>query len=366
MSRNTDVIPAPTRTQLPPLPIIDWNRIEHDPPVVQPSTYSGPQAPLPKADIVIITWTEAEWSAFDHVFINSGETRTKYSKEWRKEWLLYSRSAPESNFSSLWGYYRMVQIPQAIGKPLNVLLFKSDSHLAHPPWINGLSRMIQLIVEDTECICIYSTGTAGGSTNNESLGDAVITTSAHIMLKKSENTKVKYNDQTFTSKNYYPGLELLNAVQTHLLFEMSRVVTHAELTWLFYTLQKKFHSEELSLADVVTQPLAPTSLNQPKAIVSKKPLLTTDYYYIATGDNAADYCFLEMDDAVIGYEAGKLGVDFVFVRNISDPLVADKTKTGNTIPGEIRDEWSSLIYENFGLYTTVNSALTTWATIAGK
>ena len=116
----------------------------------------------------------------------------------------------------------------------------------------------------------------------------------------------------------------------------------------------------------MTQPLDPVSLSQPKAIISKKPLLTTDYYYIATGNNAAQYCFLEMDDAVIGYEAGKQGVDFVFVRNISDPLVADKTKKGKAIAGEVRDEWSSLIYENFGLYTTLNSALTTWATIAGK
>jgi hypothetical protein len=32
----------------------------------------------------------------------------------------------------------------------------------------------------------------------------------------------------------------------------------------------------------------------------------------------------------------------------------------------VRDRWSGLIYENFGLYTSFNGALATWSAIAGQ
>ncbi len=366
MSRHSDVHIVPSHGHLPPLPIIDWKRIGKKAPTVLSVNYQGPDKPLPQADVVIITWTVAEWAALDHVFINSGSTRSKYDKEWRKEWHLYSRQAPKSTFSQLWGYFRMVSIEKSDGKPLNVLLFKSGSHLAHPPWIDGLTEMIQCIVQDTQPQCVYSIGTAGGSTLEESLGDAVITTSAHIVLKKSENTHVNYNNQTFQCPNYFPATDLIESTQTQLFFKMSNAVTHGELEYLFYLLQKATPDADVNIEDLVNRPLDPSALHHPKAIPSQKPLLTTDYYFIATGDDASQYCFLEMDDAVIAHEAGQLGVDYAFIRNISDPLVAEQTQAGKTIPNKVRDEWSSLIYENFGEYTSVNSALLAWATLAGK
>nr|MCU0341393.1 hypothetical protein [Spirosomataceae bacterium] len=43
-----------------------------------------------------------------------------------------------------------------------------------------------------------------------------------------------------------------------------------------------------------------------------------------------------------------------------------KTNTGVTISDTVRGDWSGLIYKNFGLYTSFNGALATWATIAGE
>lgn len=56
---------------------------------------------------------------------------------------------------------------------------------------------------------------------------------------------------------------------------------------------------------------------------------------------------------------------FVFVRNISDPIVPDKTKDGKPLDKNLRENWSGQVYTDFGLYTNMNGALLTWATIAG-
>jgi hypothetical protein len=72
-----------------------------------------------------------------------------------------------------------------------------------------------------------------------------------------------------------------------------------------------------------------------------------------------------MDAAVVAWVAAQHGVDYLFVRNVSDPLVPAATASGAAIPEQVRNGWSSLIYEDFGLYSSFNGALTTWAVIAG-
>jgi len=96
------------------------------------------------------------------------------------------------------------------------------------------------------------------------------------------------------------------------------------------------------------------------------PLLTTDFYYIAGNSGADAHSFLEMDDAVIAREAELKGVRYAFIRNISDPTVSSRTPSGKTIPDGIRSDWSGLIYNRYGMVTSFNSALATWATIAGE
>ncbi|MCG8409003.1 MAG: hypothetical protein MI923_27675 [Phycisphaerales bacterium] len=363
MSRFTDAVDEPAHGPLQPLPVIDWGRIGQQAPEHLPIKYAGPQAKLPKAEIVIITWTSAEWSAFDHVFLNSDTTRSQWAKEWRKNWHLYKRGAPHSTFSQLWGYYQLVKIGDS-----RVLLFKAGAHLAHPPWITGLTDMVRCIVEDAQPDRLYSIGTAGGSSVNESLGDVAITNSAHIELKKPENTHVDYNNQSFTCENWFPPEKLLADTQKELFFVMSNVVTHEELNFLLYKLHSTVDgSSKITLNDLLNKPLSPDELHAPKALPFKgKPLLTTDFYYIASGSAASEYVVLEMDDAVIAHEAGQLGVDYAFVRNISDTVVPSQTPGGSELSSEVRQGWSSLIYETFGLYTSFNGALTTWATVAGS
>lgn len=362
MSRTINESKQITTVHLPSLPIVDWSKIGQVAPENIDFQYQGPTASLPAADIVVITWTSAEWSALDHVFANSQTVRTPSDESWRKQWYAYSKNAPKSDFSPLWGEFRLVKINQQ-----TVLLFKSEAHLAHPPYISGLEAMVQQIVADVKPKQIYSIGTAGGSSLSEVLGDTVVTNSGHIILKKKENLVVDYNNQT-VSCNWFPSLALQQEVTDNLLMPLSLVLTADELNNLLDKLhQAKPDSAALMLNDLINAPLSPDKLTTPKILPAKDyPLLTTDYYFIANGNDSSQYSTLEMDDTVIGHEAGALGVNYTFVRNISDPIVVSASASGNPIPDDIREEWSSLIYQTCGLYTSFNGALTTWACIAAS
>lgn len=364
LQKNTLV--AETATRLPKLPIVDWAKIGAEAPEIVPFNYEGANAKLPLADIVIITWTSAEWSALDHVFVHSQEERNSWDTEWRDDWKQYSRNAPKSEAPDLWGFFTLVKIKNKAGKENTVLLYKSESHLAHPPYIQGLSDMVKDIITDVQPKQVYTIGTAGGASLNEVIGDVVVTNAGHIELEKEENKGVDYNNKTF-SCDWFPPMNLMKSIENNLLFPLSDVLTIDEFSKLINELHDNVEgSSQYTLADMMNYPIDPENIKNPQVLPCKdKPLLTTDFYFIANGDDSKQYSALEMDDTVIGHEAGLLDVDYCFIRNISDPIVANITSSGETIPDNVREEWSSLIYKTCGFYTSFNGALTTWAAIAG-
>src|SRR5258708_5449968 len=141
MARQTDLNPSTTTTttttQGPPLPAVDWSHIKQAPPKVLPISPRQPGDCLPSADVVILTWTSAEWAALDQVFLGNTAQRTTADRDWKKAWHMYTRGAAgykaDEKSGELWGYFQMVQILDRSGRPWRVLLFKSNSHLAHPP-----------------------------------------------------------------------------------------------------------------------------------------------------------------------------------------------------------------------------------------
>ena len=362
MSRIISELKQSLAEDLPDLPIIDWTSINEEAPAIINFSYQGPDASLPSADVVVITWTEDEWSALDHVFVNSQTIRSRSDDDgiWREKWHLYSKDAPESSFSKLWGYFILVKI-----KEQNVMLFKSDAHLAHPNYIDGLEQMVRCIIKDVQPKRIYSIGTAGGASLDDKLGNAVITNAGHIILKEEENSSAPYNNQTI-SCGWFPSQALQKKVTDNLLMPLSQVLTSDEQNKLLEELHtQKPESSGLTLDDLINDPLK--NIQSPQPMPSRgTPLLTTDYYFIASGDDSNQYCALEMDDTVIGYVANLADIDFAFIRNISDTVVVSYSKSGEKISDEIRNEWSSLIYKACGLYTSFNGALITWACIAAE
>jgi len=367
-NRFTDTY-RPSNTGKPlPLPIVDWQRIGYTAPVPITGVYEGSDAPLPKADVVVITWTSAEWNAFDHVFINSSSTRYPDDRDWEHAWHTYSHNVPsgmttDNTSAPLWGLYRLIDIKASRNKTVRVLLFKCDTHLAHPPYAQGLEQITGQLIDETGCSWIWSIGTAGGSRETENLGDVVITNAGHIQLKLSQNLSSGLNNKTVKGKAF-PSTKLFSTVQKNLFFDMATVVTWPVLETMLQELhQKDPTSAKLTLTDLVNPPLNPHNLRQSRILpMDGDPLLTTDYYYIADGNSAAKYAVLEMDDAIIGYVAQQKGRSFAFSRNISDPIVPSKSK-GKTIDPSIREDWSGEIYQRFGFYTSFNGALATWAAL---
>lgn len=305
MSRFTDFrIQAPVQTLPAVLPSIDWASIGAVAPAPVAVDYQGPSAPLPPADIVMFTWTDAEWSAMDHVFLHGSLQGATSSTTLTHKWLQYSKSAPSSSSlgGKLWGYYQLVDIQFPGGARRRVLLMKSDTHLAHPPWISGLENMVRAVVADARPQRIYSLGTAGGATLSQRLGDVSITNSGALKLRVSDNTPSGLSGQTFTS-TYFPDLSLLPTAQK-LFFPLSKMATPTGLAAVLAGAQKGTHegAKELasfSLSDLMNDAIDPANLGSPKAVnFQGTPLLTTDFYFIESA--AADFAALEMDDAVVG------------------------------------------------------------------
>ena len=79
------------------LPAVDWknlgapdSRIPH----TETATNHQPDSPLPKADVVVMTWTLAEWAAMNQVLTNRRDPLTPdqlHSHEWQEGWLSYQR-----------------------------------------------------------------------------------------------------------------------------------------------------------------------------------------------------------------------------------------------------------------------------------
>jgi hypothetical protein len=370
MSRFSDFrVEAPTSTAAATLPAIDWASIGAQAPALVAVDYKGPSAPLPAADIVMFTWTDSEWSAMDHVFLHSSTAGVNQSTTLSHQWLQYSKSAPSGSNEggALWGYYQLVTI-QGVSGPKRVLLMKSDAHLAHPPWINGLENMVKAVAADAQPKQIYSIGTAGGANANQCLGDVAITNGGELKLEMKDNTPSGLSGQTFTS-SWFPNVTLMPKAQS-LFLPLNKVATQANLASVLEAAKNGTHPGDkdlkpFSLSDLLNSALDPANLGSPKAVTFKgTPLLTTDFYFIAQGNS--NYAALEMDDAVIGYAAAQAHTDFVFVRNVSDTLVPAETPAGKGIPDSARQAWSSAVYDAYGMFTSFNGAIAAWATIAGS
>jgi nucleoside phosphorylase len=298
---------------------------------------AGESDPLPAVDVLVVTWTVAEAKALADV-LTPGRPSTawsRYGHNYQSTFVpLLRRGAPALESGCL-GVYCLTQIGAR-----SVLCLKSDLHLSQDGPKLPVRALWRQIIEETRPQLVITTGTAGGIGAETELGDVIVTRSVQFDCKKT------FAKAPFAQASYSGGA----------LPQQSR--RHFALT-----------DTALLPANAAQLPPAPRSPKLvPASATVPATVLTTDFFAF---DDATDSYKLraynpnahavEMGDAVLGLVCSEDLYDpppWAIVRNASDPQI-DGTGTVQE-----QAEEAAQIYEKYGYWTTVGSAIGCWALIA--
>ena len=299
----------------------------------KPTTPAGQEEePLGHADVLVVTWTSAEWMALADV-LTPGVHKTNwmpYANNWDSfEPHLTDRSpARDARCLGEWCF-------TTIGDKY-VLCFHSQLHLATDDDTAPVVALWKQIITEVGPELVITTGTAGGIGAATQLGDVFVVGSAKFNCTK------EFRDKPWAQERFV-GFE-------------------------------PAPSAHLKEAQDVLIPVNAEKL--PKDLCDRLPVITTggdvetvDYFgfadtddsYGIMRDDSRAHCE-EMDDATLPLALSQMDqpmLPWLSVRNASDPQVP--SSIGNL---EEQAKWASSIYERYGYTTTVGSAIACWALIA--
>ena len=297
----------------------------------------GKSGALPKADVLVVTWTVDEGHALSRVLTPGKDSRNDYapykhnfakiSKKMRK-------GCPARNAGRLGTYWT-----GRIGSK-RVVYFKSDSHLSQdtknaPQAGQTLPNedVWQQIIAEVRPELVITTGTAGGIGKDCEVGDVVVSPIVSFdclkWLHSEPFAKANFKSASPNAKRFAKAKQLFKA--------------NAER-------------------------LPPENKRAPKIIRAgsvPKSVLTTDFFGFDTSDNHYGLQGLgsvsEMGDAVLGLVRSRTTVKvptWLAVRNVSDPQI----KAEGTLKEQAHV--AAQIYKGFGRWSSVCSAIVCWALIA--
>jgi Phosphorylase superfamily len=323
----------------------------------------GEGDPLPKADVLVVTWTIAEMLALADVLTPGVNPRTRwyrYDRFFEDQYLpLIRNGAPARMANRLGSHY-----PTKIGSK-KVLCVKSELHLNQDGKKTGVgtatlpvAKFVKQLIDEVSPKLVITVGTAGGTLDDAKLGDVMITRAAQFRLSE------EFRNEPFANEKYFsPG----TIKKKHFDKATELLQTHAEqLIEPDFGPPTKFYEWEGPLVDGV--------MNEPKILVDGRdfpkglPMLTTDFFEFGTSSNGLGGlgCGVEMGDAVFGMVAKELGDNapkWLVIRNASDPQINGDLPTGAG-GRDMQAHWAVWYYETYGYWTSVNSAIATWAMIA--
>jgi hypothetical protein len=289
-------------------------------------------SPLPKADVLVVTWTVDEGHALSRVLTPGKDSRNDY-RSYTHNFASISkrmrRGCPALMAKRL-GAYWTTKIDAK-----SVVVFKSDSHMSQDgPKLPNIDLWKQIIGE-VQPKLVITTGTAGGIGKQFQVGDVVLSPIVRF------DCTSKFKSEPFHSAHY------------------SSV---APKTKYLATAKKLFRANASQLPKDNTRP-PEIVLVAPSALASS--VVTTDFFGFDTSDNHYHLRGLgdvsEMGDAVLGLVASGMGDTaprWVAVRNVSDPQI----KADGTIKQQAMI--AAQIYKGFGRWSSVCSAIVCWALIA--
>jgi nucleoside phosphorylase len=318
------ILASPHRRLPPELPLPEDKK-----PKVVPGK-PGDNDPLPKADVLIVTYTKAEGEALADILTPglSSDDWTNYRNGFSViHQLIEGHRAPalQARSSGIWA-----QI--TIGDT-KVVVMKSNLHPATDGPRLPIATAWKQWVKQAEPSLVISTGTAGAVQGTTQLGDVVV--SGHV----SWDCRKQFKGAAFAGQAYTTTASIDEA-------------TYAQVTPL---LQKT----SSALPNLTRPAQLWLDGDDPAHII------TTDFFAFDDEENSYGLQTfdpkaraVEMDDAAMAYALEDAKLPWLIIRNASDPQMPH----GSSLEQEAKD--ASHIYEEYGQVTSWGSALSCWAACA--
>jgi hypothetical protein len=288
--------------------------------------------PLPRADVLAVTWTVDEGHALSRVLTPGKDSHNDY-RPYTHNFAAISKKmragCPAVEAKRLGAFWTT----NIGGK--SVVVFKSESHLSQDGPGLANEDVWRQIIGEVQPKLVLTTGTAGGIGKQFEVGDVVVSPIVRF------DCISKFKKEPFHA-DHYSSL--------------------APKTKYFAPAQKLFKANAAQL---------PKDNNRPPKIVRVAPsalassVVTTDFFGFDTSDNHYHLQGLgdvsEMGDAILGLVAKDMGAKaprWLAVRNVSDPQI----KAEGTLKQQAA--LAAQIYKGFGRWSTVCSAIVCWALIA--
>jgi len=304
--------------------------------VPTPTPLSSPprkDAPLPQFDYVVVTWTVEEAKCLADTLTPGRASETDwyaYAHNFQSDFVPLIRHGAPALQSGRLGIWFPTEIA---GK--RVACFKSDLHMSQDGPKLPIVKLWQQLITEARPKLIITTGTAGGIGAAIELGDAVIAGQVRFdCLQEFKNAPFHasiYTCSQLSTASQSVAMQLCKANAGHL--------------------------------PSASRP--PKVFTAPEAGVSPLDVVTTDFF--AFDDTNNDYklqglgAAVEMGDATLGMiikEIGGGAPRWAAVRNASDPQIDAKGLTSKEAGIK-----AAQIYERFGYWTTISSAIACWGLI---
>lgn len=293
----------------------------------------SPSAALPRCDYVIVTWTVEEAKCLADTLTPNYPSKTawyQYAHLFESEYAADIRHGAPASMSKRLGSYFLTSIA---GK--KALCMKSELHMSQDGPKLPVAKLWKQIIAETECKLIITTGTAGGIGAKMELGDVVVASDVRFDCLKSFKNSPFHNSVYKTSSLKH--------------------TSYAEAEKLFAA----------NVAHLPPASRAPQIFTNPVADAKLPDVVTTDFFAFDDSSNTFGLqglgAAVEMGDAVLGMVIQQMGAKapkWAAIRNASDPQIND---AGLTLK-EAADK-AGQIYEKFGYWTTIPSAIACWATV---
>jgi hypothetical protein len=311
--------------------------------------------PLPKVDVIAMMDTTAEAEAMSDV-LTPGHF---YASDWYQythnfDSVFLPQFGP--NAPALEHRYLGLYFISSIGD-LKVLVYKTNLHfhtdgklLPNGSYTVPIKAMLAQMIDEARPKLFLTTGTSGGVYCSMQLGDVAVTRAAHFLCEQHYKS-APFNGKTYTSKWDIPQEQVKTAHRLMQGFARDLTGKRPPADDCSCNPSARYPTEIYFDGSKGTPPIPPFH-----------PVITTDFFDFGTSTNGLDKTgvAVEMDDAVLGLVCSELKDPplWASVRNLSDPCINGK------LDSELQGKCADFYYETYGYWTTVMSAIATWAIIA--